>query len=172
MAKNIKAVALTESGYKGYGEIISARPEDSGVSANQGTAKRFDRLAELVNLRPEKAQANLCVFRSTPAAKLPFAIKLLERHPFSTQVFIPMGSVRRYLVIVCFGDPKPDLSTLRAFLADNCQGITYKPGIWHHPLVVLDQPGDFACLIHEDGSAQDCETCDLGQTILAEVPEG
>lgn len=93
-------------------------------------------------------------------------MKLLERHLYSTQAFIPMtcskvrariayilrhikymlvltlfSVMQRYLVVVALNDPKtdkPDLSTLAAFVAARNQGITYYPGVWHHPMIALD----------------------------------
>ena len=55
-------------------------------------------------------------------------------------------------------DGNPDLATLRAYFATSRQGITYNPNIWHHPLIALDKPTDFACVVTEtDDPAVDCE---------------
>lgn len=151
----IRAGALEPSSYRPYGDVLAAGAGQAR-SANAGTALRFDRLAVLENRRPSSATPNLCVFRVAPTTTNPFAVRMLERHRHSTQVFIPMGA-ERYLVIVCGGGDAPDLSTLKAFLAAGGQGITYKPGTWHHPLVALDRQTDFACVVHEDGSAGDCD---------------
>jgi ureidoglycolate lyase len=65
-----------------------------------------------------------------------------------------------YLVIVCLNDTKtdtPDLSTLRAFKAKGNQGINYYPGVWHHPMIALDVPMEFVCIVYEDSTAEDCE---------------
>jgi ureidoglycolate hydrolase len=35
-------------------------------------------------------------------------------------------------------DDRPDLSTLRAFVASVAQGVVYDTGIWHHPLICLE----------------------------------
>ena len=167
----IDARPLNAEAYKDFGAVIASGPAGSGSPANQGTATRYNHLAELVNRRLDTAKANICLFRSTPAAKLPFEIKFLERHAFSTQVFIPMGSVRRYLVIVCLGGEEPDVSTLRAFLAEGTQGVSYNPGVWHHPLIALDRTGDFTSFVYEDGSEKDCFLKDLPQAVLARIPK-
>ena len=153
---DIRAEALQHEPYRPYGEVIAAGPALPSVAANAGTARRFDRLATLENLRVS-ATPNLCVFRVEPAAANPFPVRMLERHRHSTQVFIPMSGVERYLVVVCGGADAPELSTLKAFLASGAQGITYRPGIWHHPLIALDRTADFTCLVYEDGGASDCE---------------
>lgn len=76
-----------------------------------------------------------------------------------------MSGAGRYLVIVCGGGEAPDLGTLQAFVAQPGEGITYRPGVWHHPLVALDREADFACLVHEDGSAGDCELREVAPSV-------
>lgn len=78
-------------------------------------------------------------------------IRLLERHPFTTQTFVPMGLAAsdpstRYLVVVAptlaptedfpDGGP-PDLENTRAFWAHGAQAVTYGPGTWHAPMAVV-----------------------------------
>ncbi|MDZ4835675.1 MAG: ureidoglycolate lyase [Candidatus Melainabacteria bacterium] len=148
---------ISRQAYAPYGDLIAADDALPFNYANFKTAKRFNFLANVVNLRPERARLNLCVFRCTPLEKLPLEIKLLERHEFSTQVFMPISSDARFLVIVSLGGSKPDLTTLKAFEVTNPCGISYKPGIWHYPMTALDNQVDFSCLVHEDGSSDDCE---------------
>lgn len=165
---------LLATEYAPYGVVIEAGPAggttgQTAKPANQGTAQRLDFLAELINLRDAQAKPNLCVFRCAPQiTKLApqFEIKLLEKHPYSTQVFIPMGGPAKYLVIVCLGNKDgsaPDLNTLRAFVAHGKQGITYHPGVWHHPMVAMDQETDFVCWVAENGTAED--------TVIKAIPQ-
>lgn len=170
MPSRIQAAPLSVDAYRAYGDVISARDDIAPRSANMGTAKRFNSVAECLNLRPGKAQPNLCVFHCSPQVSAPqttFTIKLLEKHPLSTQAFIPMQA-DRFLVVVCLGEEKPDLSTLRAFLAVKSQGITYRPGVWHHPLIAMDRQTDFVCLIWEDGTADDCKVVKLQPSVTVE----
>lgn len=164
-AGTIEAAPLTADAFAPFGHVIEARAELASVDANMKSARRFDRLAPLENLRREDARPNLCLFRCTPAPAGPFQVKLLERHPFSTQVFLPMLGVTRYLVVVARGGENPELATLHAFIARGAQGVAYAPGVWHHPLVALDQESDFACLVWEDGTAGDCEVQKLAQPV-------
>jgi len=163
----LKAAPLSIQDYKKYGDIIEIEDSSSEiVYANQGTASRRNFLANFQNLRTN-AKMNWCAFRCKPAS-LPFNIKLLERHPYSTQVFIPM-TAERYLVIVALGGDSPDISTLRVFVAKNNQAISYHPGVWHHPMVTLDKVTDFTCVVAEDGTAGDCEILPLSLPIQCNV---
>ena len=151
----INAVPLTAEAYSRYGDVVMAAPRgEAGVVANQGTARKWPGLAPFRTTRPG-ASASFSVFRSEPRATFPFAVALLEKHPCSTQAFLPMNA-RRFLVVVARGEDAPNLSTLAAFVATGAQGITYHPGVWHHPMIALDSAIDFAVLVGEDGTASDC----------------
>ena len=154
----VRPQPLTPEAFAAFGEVVSTS-NGAGKSANQGSAIRFDFAAVLENGRPgpDGAKPNIAVFRSMPR-ELPFAIKMLERHPESTQFFAPL-LVQRYVVVVAPDDEKgePDLSKLSAFLAAPGQAVNYKRGLWHHPLIVLGSAADFVMLAWEDGSKRDCE---------------
>ncbi|PTL76874.1 ureidoglycolate lyase [Vitiosangium sp. GDMCC 1.1324] len=160
----IQARPLTRAEFAPFGDVIGLEL-DGGSSANQGTATRYDRIAQLTSSRPG-AQPNLAVFRSVSKA-LPFEVRLLERHPCSTQMFAPLAC-RRYLVVVCPDDARgePDLPRLRAFVCGPGQGINYRANVWHHPIIALDGPADFLMLAWEDGSALDCEERPLATPLF------
>jgi ureidoglycolate lyase len=156
MTRAIHPEPLTSEAYAPFGEVLMAAPRgEPGKAVNQGFARRHDRLVSLANLRPG-ATANVCVFRCSPRLPPRLTVELLERHPASTQLFIPM-SARRYLTLVALGGDAPDLATLRAFLCTGQQGVSYRPGVWHHPLIALDAEADFACVVHEDEGPDDCD---------------
>ena len=62
-----------------------------------GMAVKYARLASVVNDYPADsgAQTAISVFRATPRADLirgeEFAVKMMERHAYTSQAFIPMG---------------------------------------------------------------------------------
>lgn len=156
---------ISREAYSPYGSLIAADESVPFRLVNMATAKRFNHLAEVANLRADSAKLNLCVFRCSPLTEQELEIKLLEKHQFSTQVFLPMSSDAKFLVIVCLGKDKPDLSTLKAFEASNSQGISYYPGVWHYPITAVGRQVDFACLVHEDDTANDCEIFNLDPPI-------
>jgi ureidoglycolate lyase len=172
MPRVVVVKPLDREAYRPFGDVIAADDGVAPVSANEGTADKFERLAALENLRPDKATLAVSVFRCTPGV-VPMEIALLERHLRSTQIFIPMIA-RRLLVVVARADAsgeRPDLSTLAAFIAAPGQGISYRPGIWHHPMIALDGAAELACFVHEDGTDDDCEIVRYPQGERAQIVE-
>ena len=137
------------------GAAIDDRLQDAGVL-----------VLHLFQSTRQGARPNLAVFRSL-AKTLPFEMTLLEKHPCSTQAFLPMVCTR-YLVCVApaLADGSPDVERLRAFRCGPGVGINYRRDVWHHPILALDGPADFAMLAWEDGSPQDCVEWPLRETLL------
>lgn len=146
---------LSREAFRPFGDVVEVGAT-GGSSANQGSATRYDFAARLASSRPD-ARPNLAVFRSVRRA-LPFELRLLERHPCSSQAFLPMRAGR---LLVCVApsapDGAPDAERIEAFLGAAGQGVNYLAGVWHHPIVALDADADLAMLAWEDGSPRDCE---------------
>ena len=57
----------------------------------------------------------------------------------------PLGPGGAYVVVVALNGPddRPDLGTVRAFLATAAQGVSYDQGVWRKCRdMVLDSPAD------------------------------
>lgn len=179
----IPVVPLTSEAFDPFGQVIQAYNEGSNpngiktTSANEGTATKFHKLSLLTeSYSPEAgATTGISVCRCKPLEDIidgVAVLKTLERHPFTSQAFIPMGRGDRlsdagdkYLVVVAHNgsDDRPDMRSLKAFLATSAQGISYNKGVWHQPMTVLGKTLDLACIETQigDGSVQDCEIWDL-----------
>jgi ureidoglycolate lyase len=144
---------------------------EPGAPANLGTALRFDDVVDVANTRGASAELKVKVFRSRPVPRERRPLALLEKHPHSTQLFIPMNA-SRYIALVALGGDHPDLSTLAAFVAQGPQGISYAPGVWHHPMLTLDSETDFVVFVHENGSPEDCVVVDRNGAPWPELDLG
>lgn len=189
----LEAKPITPEDFNQFGTLIenpspSLVPSPSiqqlppnAVLANQGSAIKHIDVTNMVDLYdhvpskiPGKAVMNM--FVCAPRALSPsdnesfrgfFPVEILERHPFTTQTFIPLGispkemSDASYLVIVAPSLPPspsdaqlpvpsqststlslpgrglPDLKRLRAFVCKGSQAVTYGAGTWHAPMVVI-----------------------------------
>jgi ureidoglycolate lyase len=157
----IAAEPLQADAFKPFGDVLAAPPGGGRRAFGGG----------LANLRIQ-AKPILTISRVEPDVAFPLAIRELERHPFSSQSFLPM-SVSRWLVIVAPPGPdgNPDGAMARAFLAGAGQGVTYRAGTWHHRLTVLDSNATFAVLIWRDGSVDDEEFRPLAQHVTVAAPD-
>jgi ureidoglycolate lyase len=165
---------IDRAAYRPYGDLIAADESREFVFTNMGTAKRFNHLCDLKNLRPDEAKLNVCVFRCSPYSlegrMNTLEIRLLERHAHSTQLFVPMSAANRYLAVVALGNEAPDLSTLRAFLIEGSRAVSYHPGVWHHPMIALDKQLDFTCFVWEAQTPSDCEVVNLEPMTIQACP--
>lgn len=68
------------------------------------------------------------------------------------------------------GPGEPDLSQLRAFIANGSQSVTYGPGTWHAPMVVLGTKSiDFVVVQYANGVAlEDCQEIAIRHESSAE----
>lgn len=160
------AEPLSASEFQPYGYVVQAyagketAPFGTKVTqANQGSALKFHKLSPILSSYPESSGAttNLSVYRCK-ALDFDFnadsrdrgpgwPVKLLERHAFTNQAFIPMGTGsggyfndqnslsiqgRAYLVVVALNgeDDGPDLNTMKAFVASAGQSVVYNTGVW------------------------------------------
>lgn len=143
---------LTRDGFKPYGDVIQVA-EAQHRTINQGWAERYVDLARLDVLELGGKPA-IGIVRAEPRP-MPLAVKIMERHPLSSQAFVPL-SPRGFLVVVAppCDVPRPDQFAGFRTLAG--QGVNYHRGVWHHPLIALDQAGDFL-VIDREGPEKNCD---------------
>jgi ureidoglycolate lyase len=139
MPKTILTIEpLSKAAFAPFGDVVELEGAEH-FTTNQGQAERFHDLAK-IDVAREGGRPVLSVFRTEPWT-LPLRIILMERHPISSQAFVPMSDAP-FLVVVAKGGQPPRPGDLRAFRTNGRQGINYAPGTWHHPLLAL-VPGDF-----------------------------
>ncbi len=163
--RTLAAIPIDPEIYAPYGSVVAARPTPPR-SANHGRAEAWDALAILESHRDASARCSASLFRCLAHRDATLPIRWLERHPFSTQMFVPMSGAR-YLVVVALGQSAPDLDTLAAFVVEGARAITYAPGVWHHPMVALDADADFVNVLFADGSARDCDEVGYASPLVA-----
>jgi ureidoglycolate lyase len=78
----------------------------------------------------------------------------MERHPLSSQAFIPLSSTPFLVVVAPAGEL--DLGTLKAFRSNGRQGINYRRGTWHHPLLALERISEFL-IVDRGGAGANCD---------------
>ena len=131
MEKIIKPIKITRSNFATYGDLISSDNIDP-ININAGYAKRYDNLVNIDTLKDE-GKTIVSIF-SAIKRTFPITIDMMEKHPLSSQAFIPMKETT-FLSFVAPPGESPEINKIQSFIIPPKTGINYKPGIWHFPLI-------------------------------------
>ncbi|MFT5132933.1 MAG: ureidoglycolate lyase [Gammaproteobacteria bacterium] len=142
---------LTKESFEVFGDVIEADGEFQKI--NQGTTLRFNDLVT-IDVTENSGRPLFNIFRASPRPR-PIQVKLLERHPISSQLFFPLHN-KPYLVLVAPAVEKIDVNNLFVFHASGRQGVNYHRDIWHHPLLAIDEVTDFI-VIDRGGEGENCD---------------
>ena len=134
MEKIIKPVKISRSNFSSYGDLIST-DDINPMNINEGYAKRFDNLANL-DTSKDSGKTIVSIF-SALKRTFPMKIHMMEKHPLSTQAFIPMKETT-FLAFVAPSGVSPEIDKIQSFIIPPKMGINYKPGIWHFPLIATE----------------------------------
>ena len=129
---------LTRTAFASFGDVIETEGAERRL-INNGTTERFHDLAWVEALGTD-ARVLINIFRGQ-GFHLPIDIRMMERHPFGSQAFVPLNG-RPFLVVVA-EDEAGRPARPRAFLTQGNQGVNYHHKVWHHPLLALQETADF-----------------------------
>jgi ureidoglycolate lyase len=149
---------LTAHDFAPYGEVLDLAAGSRSI--NGGTSTRRD-LPSGLELTRHGGAAALATF-SVQAQPLAGPWRMLERHLWGSQTFVPLQA-GRWVVLVARGHAHPDPGSLAAFAITPSQGITLHAGTWHHPLIALE-PGLFL-VVERRGAEVDCEVVQLERPV-------
>jgi len=151
----LKAIPLNANAFSPFGQVL------------MGSGKGQERIpfaAKVKNDR-EDAKPNITYLRIN-SVDLPIKLNVLERHPYSHQLFVPLNGTQ-HLVIVCpsIKNGEPKLSKLQAFIAEGFQAVNYYAGTWHAPRTSIGGPGEFIMMRWDNGTNEDEEFRKLNDEI-------
>lgn len=165
VVERIVACPLTREAFAPFGDVLQTEGAEH-FPINDGTTERYHALAA-VALDGPSARGILSIFRGEPVNP-PVRLTLMERHPLGSQAFMPLDR-RPYLVVVAPAGDKFATGDLRAFLARGDQGVSYAPGVWHHPLLALEAVSDFL-VVDREGPGNNCEKRPLSVPVEITLP--
>ena len=148
---------LTAAAFSVFGDVIETEDRPS-YPINAGQVDRYDDLARMDTLE-NGGRPGISIFVARPCG-LPLQILQLERHPLSSQAFIPLSGVPFLIVAAPPGSDQPREQDIRAFVTNGRQGINYHRGTWHHGLLALAEVSRFA-VIDRLGSRPNCDVHDF-----------
>ncbi len=151
----IEAEPLTAAAFAPYGQVV--QHDRNGVLNVVANAFERDESATTPSLN---------LLRIEQAVDMPLLVDKLERHPHSSQTFLTLEGGRS-LVIVC--DSAPDgtalPATLRAFVAEANQGVTYRRNVWHRAVSPLVAPNEYAMTMMRHPAGSDTEIYNIRQLV-------
>ncbi|MEX1994847.1 MAG: ureidoglycolate lyase [Steroidobacteraceae bacterium] len=150
-ARTLVPQALTAEAFAAFGDVIEADGDFEII--NDGTTRQFADLAR-IDIAADDGHARISIYRTTPY-QLPFTLRMLERHPLSSQLFMPLSG-QAFLVVVAPAGADPGAASVHAFVTNGRQGVNYQRGTWHHPLIALGHPGEFL-VIDRGGRGRNCD---------------
>lgn len=155
----LRPVPLTRERFAPYGDVIEFT-SDRRESMNES---RFDRFNDLAEVDVDERVA-ISIARSRAATSLPYRFDVVERHPKGSQAFVPLEPFR-FVVVVAPPGESVEASDLRAFVTNGRQGINYRRGTWHMPLIAFEA-GQRFLVIDRAGSGANCEEHVLDEAVL------
>lgn len=161
----LRALPITAERFAPYGDVIAAFA-DRKNPMNSARFERFDDLATVDVLAGSDAHAAISIARSRAATALPYCFDLVERHPLGSQAFIPLSPFR-FVVVVAPAGESVERGDLRAFITNGHQGINYRRGVWHMPLIALESGQEF--LIVDRAGGDNCEERVLDEPVTLRI---
>lgn len=159
--RNLIIEPLTKEAFLPFGDVIETDGRAYRM-INNGSTRRYHALAPVELAHPENGdQAILSIFRAQ-TTQMPFKVCMLERHPLGSQAFVPLLA-RPFLVVVApptnpsINNDQPQLELIRAFITNGRQGVNYRRGTWHHPVLALGTEPDDMLVVDREGSGNNCD---------------
>jgi len=162
----IKPIDLSKKEFSPFGKIIGVENSEYMV-INNGFANKHFNLCN-IDANDNGGVATLHIYEAKKR-EFPLKINMMEKHPHFSQTFMPRGTTP-FLVVVALGEEKPDLSTIKAFITNGNQGVHYNRGVWHFPLISLEDKGQFIVIDRDDlnepnNKVVDCIELDIKEEI-------
>lgn len=164
-ARFLRPEPLTRAAFAAFGDVIEAG--DAFETINRGTTRQYNKLTE-IDVSDDGGRTQISIYRVVPY-ELPLAIVMLERHPLSSQLFMPL-SAAPFLVVVAPPGEHVERASVRAFVTNGAQGVNYRRGTWHHPVIALRSLCEFL-VVDRAGPGANCDEFFFeGDPLLLQPP--
>ncbi|XOV85128.1 MAG: ureidoglycolate lyase [bacterium] len=164
MRRELHLQPLTQSQFAPFGEVIETRDRNTPSQQQPMNDARFLRFDNLATTEIEPGcQAIISIAQCQHPTALPYPITLLERHPLSSQAFIPLQQ-QPMIIVVAASRTASEPGDLQGFLTNGQQGIQYHRGTWHMPLIAF-QPGATFLIIDSNDTRPNCDEYTLSEPV-------
>ncbi len=145
----------------------SLAPLATRLAARDG---KYTDIPDVLAIGDTPGKHGFAILCPQPVTGSTVTITALERHPHSTQSFLPIRA-GRWLVVLAptLPDGTPDMANVRAFLAGPEDAICIGRNVWHAGLTVLDGPAEFAMMMWRADAGDDGIVHELATPLRLEV---
>jgi len=147
------AQKLCRENFAAFGDVIETENAQH-YTINAGWAMRYHDLATL-DLAQHAGRPCISIFRALPRPT-PVKLQVMERHQFGSQTFVPLSNTPFLVVVSKQGTAPAGKNDLFAFITNGRQGVNYKPGVWHYPLLAIATTSDFI-IVDRNADTDDCD---------------
>jgi len=164
--RKIKALPLTRERFAAYGDVLeSSLLEKQGM--NSARFERFFNLAAIDVDGEGDGHPAISIARCRVATALPCRVDMLERHPLGSQAFMPLSRFPFVVAVAPFGE-EVDEGQVEVFVTNGRQGINYHRGVWHMPMIGLEEGNEFL-IVDRSGQGENCDEHYLAEPLLLEI---
>jgi ureidoglycolate lyase len=156
------AQQLSRENFAAFGDVIETEHAHH-YTINTGWATRYHDLATL-DLGQHGGQPCISIFRAL-ARPAPVKLQIMERHQFGSQTFVPLSTTPFLVAVAQQGAAPTSPNDLFIFITNGRQGVNYKPGVWHHPLLAIETTSDFL-IVDRNADTDDCDEVDIADWRL------
>ncbi len=166
MTRILTAQPLTRQAFAPFGDVLDTdAPHHFPI--NNGKCERYHDLAK-VEASGDNARVLVSIACGTPY-EMPLSLTMVERHPFGSQIFMPLDQ-RPFLVVVCPDqNGRPGLP--QPFVTAPGQGINYARNTWHAVLTPIGQPQNFL-VVDRGGDGNNLEEFFFDEPFEIRLPDG
>lgn len=165
--RKLKPLPLTRERFAPYGDVIAAGTLQR-ADMNEARFERFDDLAGIDIDDSDDGRPAISIARSRVATRLPYRFDMVERHPLGSQAFVPLTAFS-FIVVVAPPGESVEADDLEAFVTNGAQGINYRRGTWHLPLIALAEKQAFL-VIDRAGRGDNCQEHVLSDPVILQAP--
>ncbi len=161
--KKIQSQPITSEKFKPYGQVIAAEGEYS--LTNQNTGKKWNNLVDL-DMFYNNGIINLGILKTK---NIELTFDFMERHIFTSQIFIPLDGKRSLVAVAPENDEGPEPDLVEVFSLKGNQGVSFNRKVWHHTLFPLDGETEYILMMRGGFKGKDVEIVRFKNNIEFEI---